>query len=563
MEEERFDIFISYASEELDWVEENVYQPLMRCVLPDRRRPRIYLDKSDCGLKPGDDFRAVLYKAVISSRFFIPIYSDRYFQKQFALDELNWAFNKLKRNQVVPVAKDPEIIIPGQYANIHCQKMSDQSWLFKLTEALGLTMASNPESMRVHFATSIGPMRVNNTMPLVRVELMNRNDSHFCEETVEISSSSGTLQGTLKKKTKGGIAKFSDLSIGSPSPDVTLMAHAQGYTEGVSNVFAVEEFVPPPPEDPALTTILVDNYSDVFFFESGKALAVVSANEIATYSTNGGLQSSTTFSTRMKIVRRKNSTMVFLGWDGQGLLLNDDYLVANIAKLETNGRLAIPGDCVIVGGDALVGYWNGALYRYGIDGTSQKLLQHDDGINCFAVLRAGHYICDLHGNLTIYENGIRKYTTHLEPTILGIKVFTHGVVVVGEQKAYQLPFGRANVIAEKLCSSRVSHVAVHDEQIMLVDEQGLGFWIDENLNYTQRFHTVAGARPLTTQRTCQRTIFRYPDASSTLLENGKIVYTHKAPGALDFDNAYQHVALGDENTIKIYPSTHLNNICRE
>ncbi len=41
------DVFISYASEDRDWVRTNIYQPLLGCMFADGRVPRIFFDMSD------------------------------------------------------------------------------------------------------------------------------------------------------------------------------------------------------------------------------------------------------------------------------------------------------------------------------------------------------------------------------------------------------------------------------------------------------------------------------------------------------------------------------------
>ena len=64
--ETRFDIFISYAREDLEWVRGNLYEPLSRCRTGSGRRPRIFFDVGEEGIGIGMSFIDAIHVSTTS-----------------------------------------------------------------------------------------------------------------------------------------------------------------------------------------------------------------------------------------------------------------------------------------------------------------------------------------------------------------------------------------------------------------------------------------------------------------------------------------------------------------
>ena len=84
----RPDIFLSYPSKRLAWVQEHIYKPLTRKYHQDK----IFFDKD--WLKGGDAWLPKLATAVDACRVFIPIYCPEYFDSRFCQWELQLAFTR-------------------------------------------------------------------------------------------------------------------------------------------------------------------------------------------------------------------------------------------------------------------------------------------------------------------------------------------------------------------------------------------------------------------------------------------------------------------------------------
>ena len=130
-----YDVFISYAREEYDWVEKHLYEPLTRCRRKNGEQPHIFLDKDSIALSAR--WRIEIAEAIETSRKIIGVFSRRFFASSSCEWEWLMAINleerrRGKQNLLCPVLKDPlepESYLPlwiqeKQFVDLHQQ----QNW---------------------------------------------------------------------------------------------------------------------------------------------------------------------------------------------------------------------------------------------------------------------------------------------------------------------------------------------------------------------------------------------------------------------------------------------------
>ena len=104
-----WDVFISYASEERQWVVKNLYEPLSRCRTASGHRPSIFFDIK--GIDISQNWQRALANAITMSRKVVPVYSRRYFKKPICLWELGlfWTLDPIgDQGKINPVLMEPE-----------------------------------------------------------------------------------------------------------------------------------------------------------------------------------------------------------------------------------------------------------------------------------------------------------------------------------------------------------------------------------------------------------------------------------------------------------------------
>ena len=116
---EKYDVFISYArtAENTKWVEDNVLEPLSRVRTPAGKPLRIFFDRQS--IKIGYTWYTTLVEGVYGSRFFVPIYSEDYFERPFCRDELDIAMLRQVGAEafILPIARRTDGI-PARYARV-------------------------------------------------------------------------------------------------------------------------------------------------------------------------------------------------------------------------------------------------------------------------------------------------------------------------------------------------------------------------------------------------------------------------------------------------------------
>jgi len=117
---ECYDVFISYSrrpSENLEWVKTHVYEPLCRARKSDGTPLRIFFDTDS--IKIGESWHTKLINAIEQSRFFVPVWSDEYFQSDYCLLEMVRAAMKYDHQHdfILPLSKNLSEI-PVEYTHI-------------------------------------------------------------------------------------------------------------------------------------------------------------------------------------------------------------------------------------------------------------------------------------------------------------------------------------------------------------------------------------------------------------------------------------------------------------
>jgi TIR domain len=87
-----YDVFVSYAHGERDWVVEHVVRPLRAARLADGRKLAIFFD--DDSIRAGTAWQTKIALAIDASRFIIPVYSTAYFSQPYCRFEILRAHRK-------------------------------------------------------------------------------------------------------------------------------------------------------------------------------------------------------------------------------------------------------------------------------------------------------------------------------------------------------------------------------------------------------------------------------------------------------------------------------------
>lgn len=101
---ESYDVFISYSRtpENARWVEQHVLRPLTEARRADGDRLRVFFDTRS--LRLGDFWYRRLALGIAASRYFVPVFSDDYFNKAFCLHEMTLALARC--------AQRPDFVLP-------------------------------------------------------------------------------------------------------------------------------------------------------------------------------------------------------------------------------------------------------------------------------------------------------------------------------------------------------------------------------------------------------------------------------------------------------------------
>ncbi len=563
-----YDIFISYAREEYDWVKNSLYIPLTQCKTPQGKRPGIFLDE-DNGLQISQSYLDALAKAIFRSRCVILVYSTLYFNKQMT----QWELTKTLQidptgsaGKIFPILLDQEAksLIPMSINHIHYLdvKKHPDHWLSRLIHDLGLNITS--EVPQLEWAAPLGNVVIHNTLPPISLSLSDRGQPGSEDQIVELTANIDGFQGTLKQKTSQGVAVFNDLSFRHSVGHVIITASSDGYKSSSSNPFEVVSTPPPPPPGPGVSVPYgrSPENTQVHFFETSKAFIVVDLTDIRVFDLSGQLLGKVRVHSKMKKIQCTGSLIALADWCGNIFLIRETGECKEIQLQPGNPSYAIPGNCILIGEQVMVGMWNGDMVRIDSSSCEKSLsFSHPAGILDFQ--SDGRVVClvDFQGHFCVYHENQPVRQFPVERSIIGMKRFKDHIVMIGEKKLYQYSLAEWKMTPWHSNLANISHAMPSENRILALDETGSGLFVDEQLVPRIKFHATKGARPycIGVQDEDHYVSFVYPDHTYALLKNGQIVYTHAA-GILSFNPRIDSLALGSTGGIQISDGSRLQSL---
>ncbi len=569
-----YDVFISYAREDSDWVNEHVYRPLLRCrTAVEGRRPRIFFDVSEEGIATGENFVAALLRGLRNSRRIVPVYSDIYFQKPMCRWELYMAFlldPMNDRGRINPILKDRSASksVPPYISHVQYTSVSLDNWYQRLLAALDLRAIEAQPTLE--FRTQPHDITVSHTLLPIQVAIAGADEGPPGEEEeITVSCEGAKIEGSSTIMTKDRVATFADLSIPVELESTRLTATAKGFDPVRSASFSVRtpsqhaiESLPEPKQEQARTSI--DSAGEAIFFADGNALAVVDAERVTIYGTEGEMLSDVgELKGRPRLIKRSGGLLAIADWSGNVYTWREDGQFSFRSFGSDKSGFTVPGDIAIDDGKVYSGFWNGSVHASSLDGDGNALkLRHDTGVQALAVVGDRIYVCGFDGNLCAYNKGMLVNSRPLEPSVRLLKVYPDCLLAIGAKKVYHIGPSRMNVMSEDLQLRRIAEVLGDVELPVVVDTGGKGFRINSQLEKQVRFHTLAGAIPVSADNIGGYCVFRNPDNSRTLLKDGRIVFSHLA-GTLAVAPQADRFALGDENGIWLLNRAEFESMLQE
>lgn len=553
----KFDIFISYARKDSEWVLSNLIDPLQQCRNTlDGRRPSIFFDVGEKGVKIGVEWRDAVVKAIGNSDKIVLVYSFDYFDSPVCKFETDLAQTLRERGQatIYPILIYPaaEKFIPLAVASINYLKAFEPEWFARLCDSLGLRAAAPQEQTSLEFQNQPEDITANHTLPAIRVALTGADGGPPPAEEITMSCEGGGLQGTTAVKTSGGIATFTDLSIDRDLAATRLRASARGLEPVFSRTFAV---LAPATAPDTQTAATIKPPGEALFFADGKALAVVRPGGCSVYDlTARSLLSDpaeVNLEGRLRLWHTAGPLLAMATWSGQFYLFSSDGRCWTWDLGSRQSGFQVPGDLAFAGEEVLVGFWNGTVYRlFPSDGSFRVEFRNETGVQALAASQDRVYVCGFDSMLRAYRDGRLVNSYLLEPSVRLVKKYENALVAVGDKNIYQIDLAQQRVMSEKPSLAGITQVWGDTELPVIMDGRGKGIRIDSELAVKASFWTTPGAMPVSADNAGSYCIFRNPDGLRTLLKGEHIVFTHLggtfavAPGG-DF------FALGEEAGIRL------------
>jgi hypothetical protein len=584
-----YDVFISYAREDTKWVKENLYNRLEMCRTSDGKRPRIFFDVGDTGIRVAQNWMDSIVRAIQTCRKFVAVYSEYYLRKEMCLYELENAHVRDPRGRLgifTPILIDPMAarLIPLSVQLIQYCSTSSPNWFDEVLE--GLELQEVRERPRLRFLEPVADITVNHTLPPVRIELSGVPG----EEEVTVSLEGGELQGTLAVTTGNHVAVFADLSVGTAVATTRLVARVQGAEQpAFSNPFAV--LAPPsipvslpsgltgtptpkagaaggwsPPRPP-----LIKARGEAAFFASGAALLLIEPDQVSVYDTEARslLDAPVRLTAALRLLRCDGPRVALADWAGNIHLFHDDgrheaWPGSAFPGVGTGnqGGFSVPGDVALAETHTHVGFWNGVVCRLEPGGQAVPEFRHEEGVQALAARGDHLYVCGFDGRLADYNQRhvpVRAVRfARLEPTVHLLRCHGESLVAVGDHRAYQIQLADFSVLPDDVALTGGAATFAEVGLPVVIDSRGKGGRLTPGLEWKQRFITAAGAVPVSADRAGSLCVFRNPDDSRTLMVGDRIRLTHVG-GTLAVSPAGDLCAVGDGEGIALVPLDDLMN----
>jgi hypothetical protein len=560
--EPKWDVFLSYASEERAWVEANVYRPLLKCRTADGRRPQVFFDVSEDGLVAAQNWVFALAEAIRTSRKAVPIYSSRYFEKDMTGWELTKFIQRDPKGEhrfINPILIDEMAVamVPSAVDHIHYYRLAMPDWFSRLCRALELRPAQDEFQLRFE-PPPVADVVVNHTLPPVRVRVIAARTGAE-PEAVTVRAESGQLQGSLTVGVVQGIATFEGLSFAGPLEQTRLVATAAGCDPVASNPFVVMAPTQVPlikEAQPVPIHELIPEQGDALFFAQGGAVVVFGPERATVYDFRCRRLGESPLSGPVKAVRRKGELITVAEWGGRVHLLGSDGRTCFWDFGSAQAGFAVPGGVAIDGARAYVGFWHGSLYSLAFDEAAVLEFCHEAGVQALEASGDRRYVADLSGKLWTYQGGRPGSSYPLESAVWLLQAFDGCPVAVGDTCLYQLPADSPRVLQVRLPITAVAAVLGDVQRPVVVDSRGRGLSFDAGLVVRSRFYTAAGATPVSGDDRGRYCVFENPDGVRTLMVDGRIMLTH-LDGTLAVSPDAGRFAIGDARGIRFVPPSEL------
>ena len=563
-----WDIFISYAREDQQWVREHIYEPLCRRRTEDGRAPAIFFDVSrQGGIRVGQDFVERLAEALDTSRLMVPVYSPTYFAKRMCVWELKLrVFDLGKPIAPVLIAGDASVVPPYVRGTQFLQVAECEDWFDRLCDSLGLRKAERRVSLV--FDRQPRDTSVNHTLAPVCVEL-REEDGALCREgaPVALSLEGGSLQGTVVVESVDGRARFEDLSISTVMRGARLTASGNGLEQGLSQAFDVlpSETQIAPGDRADRVEITADG--EAVFFAGSEALAILGDRQVRAFAIDGGLAREITrvdLSGPLRAVHRRARGIVLAEWSGRVHLIGVDGRSRTWAFDEQAhaGGFVVPGDVAIDGEALWLGMWNGHVARLTWDGEPEWVHRHTTGVARLAAVNGVLCFADMDGCLYTTADGSVTRIGETEPALRAMKAYTDTLTAVGKTHVYHVDGRTWQVLKDRPPRplQAIADVFAESECPVVIDREGRGAFYDRGLGVVGTFRTTPGARPIAAADDASYCVFLNPDGSRTLLDQtqlddrgrrvGRIVFSHVG-GALSVAPDSTRFAIGEAGVVRV------------
>lgn len=558
-----YDVFVSYAREDKDWVEKELCARLRLCQTAQNQSPSVFLDVDT--IQPGHDWMTSLANAIEHSSWAVVVYSKRYFEKEMCQWELGKIVQRhaIRKMGIVPIAIESELSVPFKVNEVQYWTIDRPDWFQRVAQGLRLIPnATRPANLV--FMDQPENALVNHTLKTVRLALLDEDGNRVnLADKVSLSSQEAHVQGTLSTPIQDGIAAFTDLSVGNAVESMRLEASAQGIDPIVSRPFAILESAKPsggPSESPLSA---VPGEASVRFFESGDAMIATSPDILACFALDGELRGDLKLTHGIRRLSFNAHLAAAALWNGQIAILDNTGLGTILDPQQSNARrLNLVGDLCLSNGYLYAGYWNGQVFQLSLDGACQQILHHEGGIQALSV--AGDLLCvsDLEGTLCVYRDQEAVLRHKVDQKVLAMTAYETAVVIIGSRNLYQLSLTDALVQPWQMSLDEAVYTFSESALPVIMDGNGQGIRVDQTLAIHTRFHTTQGSRPTTADHQGTYCVFKHSDGSHSLMAEGRVRYSQRSH-SLSVSHDGKHFAIGSENGVQVLDETGMRHRMRE
>jgi len=563
-----YDIILCYSPEDYEWVEKNVFQILLRSKTLSGAKPKILQVCNNKSKVTENQLITDTISTIKGSGKVVFLLSDSFFNGNVEKSVLAKTIQldpEGKNDIAVPILHPgfSEGNIPIGYMNISPIYYDSNKWVFNLTKRLGLIPLEISKETILEFEGKVDDVFINQTLEGVKVLLSNRHEPSFEECEVEISSNKQDINGTLKRRTKGGVAEFDDLYFLTKDKKIVLRATSQGYKEAVSNEFSINVFdvknkigYKTPSE-----IILPDNFSEILLIKNEEQAVIFHSDSVSMLDIQSNSVKTIKIGGKLKMIDNYNDYIILAEWGGKTYILKSDNNLVEQSIPENEFIYQIPANSVTDNKDLFIAYWNGYVYKLNSNGKPDVVLKHSSGIQHFTFMNDSFHICDMDGMLYSYQNNRTKYSNQLERNILGMYSTSSVVIIIGENNIYHYSPSKSVIISEKSGLDIHKSVYFNKKFFAIVDNNGKGAILDYEFIKLKTFFSTKGSKIIFIDNNKEYYILLYPNNTRVLLKSNKVIFSYNS-GPFILDSKGEKMLIGNQNKLKIYDKSYINKIAQ-